>query len=487
MRAAAATSRAAETALADTWGWTPDFEVAINGQDLEAKEEAKVVEVTYDDHVEGADLFTIRTGLVDRLVGKLDWIDDALFQVGNKVRVKMGYHGKSLTTMIEGEITAVEASFTSRGAEALVLQGYDRHHRLRRGRKSRTFQQMTDWEIAQRIAGEHGLSLRGDPTRRKHEHIYQNNLSDFDFLLQRARRIDYEVVIENTTLYFQRSGETRAKVTTLEWGNPGEDGLLSFAPRLSTINQIGEVIVRGWNPKTKTEIVGRARLGDETTQMAGSSSGGQVATGAFGSTRTVVVDHPVFSEAEAQELARARFNELSLGYLTGEGSCLGNPDIRAGKVIELKGLGQRLSGLYYVVSSTHVCGRRAGGYLTRFAVTRNAVGGGGGGAGAGAGAAGSGAAAGAGGAGAGGPGPAGTNGARSREAGEKDKTSWIEIKLVDETGAPVPGEKYRIELPDGSVREGVLGPEGTAWHGNLDPGTCKITFPDMDASEWRRV
>ena len=36
MRAAAATSRAAETALADTWGWTPDFEVTINAQDLEA-------------------------------------------------------------------------------------------------------------------------------------------------------------------------------------------------------------------------------------------------------------------------------------------------------------------------------------------------------------------------------------------------------------------------------------------------------------------
>jgi hypothetical protein len=78
------------------------------------------------------------------------------------------------------------------------------------------------------------------------------------------------------------------------------------------------------------------------------------------------------------------------------------------------------------------------------------------------------------------------NGVRTPEAAAKDKTSWIEIKLVDETGAPVPGEKYRIELPDGSVREGVLGPEGTAWQGNLDPGTCKITFPDLDASEWRR-
>lgn len=357
--------------MADTWVWVPEFQITVNGQDLDQKDEAKPIEAVYNDHVDAADFFSVRLGLVDKAVAKPDWIDDALYREGGKVHIKMGHHGRALKTMIEGEITGVEVLFTSRGPETLVLQGYDRYHRLRRGRKSRTFQHMTDWDIAQKIASEHGLSLKGDRTSVQYEHIYQNNLSDLDFLVQRARRIHYEVEVENTTLYFRKAREVRSKVTTLKWGDPDEQDLISFTPRLTTADQVSEVTVRGWSPKDKKEIVGRAKVGDETTQMAGSRTGGQSATSAFGSVKTVIVDHPIFDQKEADTLARARFNELSLRYISGDGVCIGNPDVRAGEVIELTGFGRRFTGLYYVESSTHVCGRGAGGYRTEFSVRRN--------------------------------------------------------------------------------------------------------------------
>ena len=357
--------------MSDTWVWVPAFQVTVNGQDLDQKDEAKPIEVVYNDNVDAADFFSVRLGLVDNAIGKPDWIDDALYKEGGKVRIKMGHEGRAVKTMIEGEITGVEVMFSSRGPETLVLQGYDRHHRLRRGRKSRTFQNMTDSDIAQKIASEQGLTLRGDSTSVRYDHVYQNNLTDFDFLRMRAARIGYEVEIENTNLHFRKSQESRSKVTTLKWGEPGDDELISFSPRLSTANQVSEVTVRGWSPKDKKEIVGRARVGDETTRMGGSISGGQSATSAFGSVKTVVVDHPIFDQREADALAKARFNELSLGYISGEGICIGNPDIRAGEVIEVKGFGRRFSGLYYVVSSNHICGRGGGGYRTEFTVRRN--------------------------------------------------------------------------------------------------------------------
>src|SRR5262245_11186391 len=468
--------------------WAPDFNVTINGQDLETKDETKVVEVSVDDRVDAAQFFSIRLGLVDAAVEKPDWIDDQLFREGGKVCIKLGYAGRPLRTMIEGEITAAQPHFSSRGPESLVLQGFDRLHRLRRGKKSRTFQRMTDWEIARKIADEHGLKLQGDPTRAKFDHVYQNNLSDLDFLFHRATRIQYEVTAADTTLYFGKSREVRAKVATLEWGEPGDQELISMALRLTTANQASELVVRGWNPKDKREIVGRAKVGDETTRMDGSRTGGDLATAAFGQALTVVVDHPIFSQSEADALARARFNQLSMRLVVGDGVCVGNPDVRAGETIELKGLGQRFSGLYYVVASKHVCGRHTGGYLTEFSVTRNAsAGGGAGGRGAGAGAAGATAAGARAAAAAGAAGGAGgAAGAAAAETPAK-KTDWIEIKLVNQKGKPVPGEKYRIELPDGSTRQGVLNSEGVAWEGNLDPGTCKITFPDLDGTEWRRA
>jgi hypothetical protein len=67
------------------------------------------------------------------------------------------------------------------------------------------------------------------------------------------------------------------------------------------------------------------------------------------------------------------------------------------------------------------------------------------------------------------------------------KLSWIEIELVDEEGEPVPSEKYLIELPDGRKKEGMLDSEGHARVDGIDPGTCKVTFPNRDAKDWKKA
>jgi len=67
---------------------------------------------------------------------------------------------------------------------------------------------------------------------------------------------------------------------------------------------------------------------------------------------------------------------------------------------------------------------------------------------------------------------------------EAEKKSWVEIELVDEEGNPVPGEKYRIELPDGKIAEGTLDEKGFARVSGIDPGTCKVTFPRLDKDAW---
>jgi len=67
----------------------------------------------------------------------------------------------------------------------------------------------------------------------------------------------------------------------------------------------------------------------------------------------------------------------------------------------------------------------------------------------------------------------------------KDKTHWIEIALVGEDGKPLPGEPYRITLPDGStVADGTLDEKGRARVEKIDSGTCKVTFPNLDKEAW---
>jgi hypothetical protein len=69
----------------------------------------------------------------------------------------------------------------------------------------------------------------------------------------------------------------------------------------------------------------------------------------------------------------------------------------------------------------------------------------------------------------------------------KQKTSWIEIKRADEKGEPVPGEKHRIESLDDSVAESGLDHKGFARVDDIEPGTAKIMFPELDMDAWEEV
>jgi type VI secretion system secreted protein VgrG len=65
------------------------------------------------------------------------------------------------------------------------------------------------------------------------------------------------------------------------------------------------------------------------------------------------------------------------------------------------------------------------------------------------------------------------------------KKSWIEIQLNDEAGKPVAGEPYKITLPDGTtIADGTLDDKGFARVDNIDPGTCQVTFPNLDKDSW---
>jgi hypothetical protein len=84
----------------------------------------------------------------------------------------------------------------------------------------------------------------------------------------------------------------------------------------------------------------------------------------------------------------------------------------------------------------------------------------------------------------------GSQGAAPVQASERpppprEESTWIAIKLADRKGKPVAYKRYRIELPDGSRREGMLDASGMARLDGIDPGTCEVSFPDLDGSDWK--
>lgn len=65
---------------------------------------------------------------------------------------------------------------------------------------------------------------------------------------------------------------------------------------------------------------------------------------------------------------------------------------------------------------------------------------------------------------------------------------WIILELVDANDQPMKGERFRVTLPDGTVREGTLDDRGRACLEQIPvAGDCQITFPDLDGAAWERV
>lgn len=343
------------------------LDVAVEGKPLPAETIAYVADLTVDQSVDLPDMFTFVLAGSDAQKTKLPWVDDQnFFVVGKSIEIKMGYPG-NLAQMIVGEITSLEPEFVANRLPRLRVRGYDRRHRLQRGRKTRSFIQQKDSDIASQIGSEAGLIVQATDSGTSLDYILQANQTDWEFLLERACRIRYEVVVQDKTLFFQPVANDQSEVLTL---NMDKD-LLEFYPRLSSSGQATEVKVQSWSVKDKKALLGDAKSGDEVSTMGGNDSGAALAQKAFGSAIEVVSDQSVAVQAEADQLAKARFNELVLELISGEGTCQGRTDLRAGKVIKIEGVGQRFGGQYYITGAVHRYSA-SGGYVTEFVVRRNA-------------------------------------------------------------------------------------------------------------------
>lgn len=344
----------------------PAFAISVDGTPLPVAAALQVSRICIDEDAGLPSMFTVELAAGDA-EDETAWIDGTTFPIGAAVEIRLGY-GEALQAVLAAEVTGLEPAFTRGGRPLLTVRGHDRRHRLLRGRKTRSFVQQKDSDIAATIASEAGLTAQTEDSQVVHDYVLQANLTDMELLQERARRIQYEVVVEAEALYFRPVQNAQGEVVTLTFG----DDLLEFYPRLSTMGQLSELELRGWSPKDKKEIVAKATGGDEVSTMGGADSGAALSESAFGTASVLLSDVPVFSQAEADQLARGCFNRAVLELIAGDGVCSGRTDLRPGQVIKIDGIGARFSGQYYVTATSHRYSPRYA-YETHFSVRRNAT------------------------------------------------------------------------------------------------------------------
>ena len=382
--------------------------ISIDGQELSEETRGKLVHAIVDAHLHLPDMFEISFEDGDNAI--LNHV-----KIGSTVEV---YGGASSNTMasklVVGEVTSIEGDYEETVMHTIV-RGYDKSHRFQRITRTRTFVDMTDADIAKKIATDAKFSpkdIQIEDTRTTHTHMSQVAQTDWDFLKYRAHEIGYEVGVAGGAFYFRKAskaagdsgdgglGGAVSSVASMA-GVPGAGGatltlkknLISFRPRLSSSSQVTDVEVRVWDPESAQVIVGSApiktvsaKLKDDPAKLAQafpstSSPLPQLpkipGVPDFGiapsASARLVVDRPLHRGSSAQtaadEVAAGYAEQIGSTFAEADGVAYGDAEIQPGKAVKIEGVPEEFKGSWVVTNARHTFIPAEGGYRTRFVVS----------------------------------------------------------------------------------------------------------------------
>lgn len=340
--------------------------IQIDGSPLPVALQPVLESVIVDDHLHLPATFQLTFHDLDLTV-----LAKAGIRIGSKIVISGTALGEARAKpLVTGEVTGIEAEYDSLGGRAIV-RGYDPSHRLHRGRRTETYRNVTDSDIVRTVARRAGLEIGTiDESTATHDHVSQANLSDWDFLKDRARRINFQLSVEDGKLQFRKPPDASGAPSTSDFASTdplqlvmGQD-LTEFRPRVTSSAQVGEVEVRAWDQVNKQVMVATSRPTASGASL--STDPGRLAT-TFGSARTVSTNRPMDSQSSVEAAAKALGEHVGSAFAEATGVCRGTPTLRAGTAFSVSVVGDDFEGRYVATTTRHIFD--GVGYRTEFAVT----------------------------------------------------------------------------------------------------------------------
>ena len=369
--------------------YAPDFRITVDGDLMPTAMRARVIRVTYEDGIKGAD--RVEVTLAN---DGLQWIDHPLLQVDNRLTLSIGYAPDPLEEVFVGEITGVNVAFPSTGVPTVTIVAHDFLQRLMGATKDRAFAlslpcigkfPLPD-PLVVSLVGFSDLLLPAvdpagaalsfltlliayaiDPLDAKKGIRIQQNESDFDFLSKLAKENGWEMYIDHTlepkgyVLKFQFLVQDYAPSVRLRWG----ESLTDFTPKITSVGQVAAVSTRIWVASIGMEFV--IVLGWDWDRaafdlMVYPGVGGL--DDVLGQKAQKTISISAVGPATAPKSILGELLPRLNNRLTATGSTIGDPRIKASKVIDFDGIPGQFGGLYRITSATHTFDTN--GYRTQF-------------------------------------------------------------------------------------------------------------------------
>lgn len=358
------------------------FPEGVKGSPVDLTE--KILEFEFEDEESKADRLTLKISNED-----LSEFDNPIWRKGVILEATWGYVGNVAPTR-RCVIRKIG------GARQLTVEAHALSMLMHTQKKSRVFKNMTMEEIAKKIALDYSDVISNDRLSSQQsgdaatinvpaeydqrlERRVQAAETDASFLARLAKKHGLVFYVDNQGIHFKQRNMRQVPVKVITWyGGDGDDAeFVDFGVDNDITAKPGAVTKKGFDPLGKKTITHRAD--NSSTSRDGLAPVIEVVDARTGSTHLATRASEEHEEhtnevtpngVKSHAAGKFRENQHVTVHLTCE--IVGDPSVLAKRIVELKGLGKRLSGRYYVQAATHTIGT---GYKVKFKCKTDGTGG----------------------------------------------------------------------------------------------------------------
>jgi phage protein D len=312
---------------------------------------SRVIGLKYDDNESKADKLTLT---LDN--GDLRLFDDPAFRKGMILEVAWGYP-HNMTPVRQVVVTG------AKGGRELTVEARALSVLLNMVSKTRTFTGVKHSDVVRQIAtaGGYGPEVQHiEDTVVVHKAVHQSKCTDAQLVRRLADQEGFEFYVDHDGFHFHSRQVGQQPVRVFTYFTPPVVGeVLDFSLENDVLALPGRTILKGRDPLERKDYEAKADAKTDSDRETLSSllevvdpeSGRSRLDARMGSEETLPTSSS--SPTSADREAKGRFRRAQQAAVKLKLEVVGDPGLMAKTVVEVRGLGVRLSGRYYVRKVTH--------------------------------------------------------------------------------------------------------------------------------------
>ncbi len=290
----------------------------------------------------------VLTGNVEIDSGNIPITDSGDFNPGKRIEIFAGYDGLESSSIFKGIIVKHSVKLDAETSFLFVIECKHEAVKMTYNETERYFENQTDDAIIKSVIGDYDICCTVGSCSETNACSFQKTSTDWNFILSRCDFNGFIVTLDgNSGMVLDKPAVSGSAVLKIEAGI----SMMAFEGTLDAEFQPSGVIASAWDPKTLTLI--KTTAAEPAVNRQGNIVPKDLPSKLTRDELNLVSATPM-TNAALQQWADGTLLRKRLSAFKGTVKYIGNALAKTGSIIEIDGVGKKLSGEAFVSGVTHV-------------------------------------------------------------------------------------------------------------------------------------